>query len=201
MQHRLRRSNVSSRMASRGCGWRSIVYCLLARSCLGVRAARCVVAPGVPLERRESRDGKSLDLTRMHGSGKCLALSQFDARCVNRAPCVLRAVAAAARLAFRCLASSRAGKEAVSTKARRPLSYSSKRILVLPKSPFLARHLHFCVLKQIKIWGVATSEEVRLPRYGEARLPVRWRAGGRLAFHSSQPRSAYIFSGPIWRLI
>ena len=32
-------------------------YCLLARSCLGVRAARCVVAPGVPLERRESRCG------------------------------------------------------------------------------------------------------------------------------------------------
>jgi hypothetical protein len=30
-------------------GWvlLSIVYCLLARSCLGVRAARCVVAPGV----------------------------------------------------------------------------------------------------------------------------------------------------------
>jgi hypothetical protein len=51
----------------------------------------------------------------------------------------LRAVAAAARLAFRCLASSWAGKEAVSTKARRPLSYSSKRILVLPKSPLIPR--------------------------------------------------------------
>jgi hypothetical protein len=38
-----------------------IVYgiCLLARGCLGVRAARCVLAQGVPLERREPRDGKS----------------------------------------------------------------------------------------------------------------------------------------------
>ena len=59
---------------------RSIVYCLLARSCLGVRAARCVVAPGVPLERRESRDGKSLDLTRMHGSGKLMRVLQAGCR-------------------------------------------------------------------------------------------------------------------------
>ena len=64
----------------RALGVLSIVYCLLARSCLGVRAARCVVAPGVPLERRESRDGKSLDLTRMHGSGKLMRVLQAGCR-------------------------------------------------------------------------------------------------------------------------
>jgi hypothetical protein len=58
-----------------------VVYCLLARSCLGVR----VVAPGVPLERRESRDGKSLDLTRMHGSGKLMRVLQ--ASCRGRSRC------------------------------------------------------------------------------------------------------------------
>jgi hypothetical protein len=69
-----------------------------------------------------------------------MRLLQFDAHVpvvqIERRVC-LRAVAAAARLAFRCLASSWAGKEAVSTKARRPLSYSSKRILVLPQSPLM----------------------------------------------------------------
>jgi hypothetical protein len=38
-------------------GLLSIVYCLLARSCLGVRAARCVVAPGVPRSTFHSSEG------------------------------------------------------------------------------------------------------------------------------------------------
>jgi hypothetical protein len=53
---------------------------LLALSCLGVRAARCVVAAGVPLERRGSRAWESLDLTRMHGSGKPMRVLQADCR-------------------------------------------------------------------------------------------------------------------------
>jgi hypothetical protein len=56
------------------------------------RCARCVVAPGAPLERRESRDGKSQDLTRMHGSGKPMRVLQVGCRGRSkrrptRAPC------------------------------------------------------------------------------------------------------------------
>jgi hypothetical protein len=53
----------------------------LARSCLGVRTARCVVAPvGAPLEQRRSRAWESLDLTRMHGSDTPM--------CVWQHPCL-----------------------------------------------------------------------------------------------------------------